>query len=155
MVSQQMQTRLKAYWLINIRKKTWTCSHRIWVIVYGYKKAMSWSRAVSSQFVPPPPIGVYPLCPGQIPTTGPCQSWPPNNPHPLDWLWLSLLSTCSWCVGSALAPVSLAAAASSKWMLHIGGGWGETTPLDCKALWVYSNMHKALYKCIIHSFKQK
>ncbi len=52
----------------------------------------------------------------------PCQSWPPNNPHPLDWLydslssppvagvwwahtldWLydSLLSTCSWCVVSA------------------------------------------------------
>ncbi len=45
-------------------------------------------------------------CPGQIPTTGPCQSWPPNNPHPLDRLYLSLLSTCSWCVVSALAPLS-------------------------------------------------
>ncbi len=30
---------------------------------------------------------MYPLCPGQIPSTGPCQSWPPNNPHPLDWLY--------------------------------------------------------------------
>ncbi len=28
---------------------------------------------------------------------------------------------------------------SSKWMLHTGGGWGETPPHDCKALWVYSN----------------
>ncbi len=37
-------------------------------------------------------VGVYPWCPGQIPTTGPCQSWPPNNPHPLDWLYLSLSS---------------------------------------------------------------
>ncbi len=35
------------------KKTTWTWSHRIWVIVYGYRKAMSWSRAVSSQFVPP------------------------------------------------------------------------------------------------------
>ncbi len=33
-----------------------------------------------------------PRCPGPIPTTGPCQSWPPNNPHPLDWLDDSLFS---------------------------------------------------------------
>ncbi len=37
-------------------------------------------------------------------------------------------------------------------MLHTGGGWGETPPHDCKALWVYNNTQKALYKCIIHSF---
>ncbi len=42
----------------------------------------------------------------------------------------------------------------SKWMLHTGGGWGETPPHDCKALWVYNNTQKALYKCIIHSFIQ-
>ncbi len=62
------------------------------------------------------------------PTTGPCQSWPPNNPHPLDrlydslssppvagvwwahtldWLYLSLLSTCSWCVVSAYTWLAL------------------------------------------------
>ncbi len=47
----------------------------------------------------------------------------------------------------------VAAVASSKWMLHISGGWGETPPHDCKALWVYSNtQQKVLYKCIIHSF---
>ncbi len=32
----------------------------------------------------------------------------------------------------------VAAVASSKWMLHTGGGWGETPPHDCKALWVCS-----------------
>ncbi len=36
--------------------------------------------------------GVSPVYPGQIPTTGPCQSWPRNNPHPLDWLYDSLSS---------------------------------------------------------------
>ncbi len=40
----------------------------------------------------------------------------------------------------------------TKWMLHTGGGWGETPPHDCKAHWVYNNIQKALYKCIIHSF---
>ncbi len=30
--------------------------------------------------------------PGQIPSTGLCQSWPPNNPHPLNWLYHSLSS---------------------------------------------------------------
>ncbi len=34
---------------------------------------------------------------------------------------------------------TVAAVASSKWILHTGGGWGETNPHDCKALWVYSN----------------
>ncbi len=48
---------------------------------------------------------------------------------PLDWLYLSLLSTRSWCVVSALAPLSCGShQKSSKWMLHTGGGWGETPP---------------------------
>ncbi len=97
------------------------------------------------------------LVSGQIPTTGPCQSWPPNNPHPLDWLYLSLSSppvAGVWWAHWRLCPV--AAVASSKWMLHTGGGWGETPPHDCKALWVYNNTQKALYKCIIiHSFSLK
>ncbi len=50
-------------------------------------------------------------CYGQIPPTGPCQSWSPNNPHTLDWLydslWLSLLSTCSWCVVDAYTWLAL------------------------------------------------
>ncbi len=58
----------------------------------------------------------------EIVASGPCQSWSPNNPHPLkwlyhslfsppvagvwwahtlDWLYDCLLSTCSWCVVSA------------------------------------------------------
>ncbi len=89
-----------------------------------------------------------------IPTTGPCQSWPPNNPHPLDWLYLSLsslLSICSWCVVSALAPLSCGSRriiqvdAAHWWWLR------RDPPHDCKALWVYHNTQKALYKCIIHS----
>ncbi len=50
----------------------------------------------------------------------------------------------------------VAAVASSKWMLHTGGGWGETPPPhDCKVLWVYNNTQKALYTVnasFIHSF---
>ncbi len=38
----------------------------------------------------------------------------------------------------------MVAVASSRWMLHIGGGWGDPLLL-CKALWV---PRKALYKCI-------
>ncbi len=37
----------------------------------------------------------------------------------------------------------MAAVTSSGWMLHIGGGWGDSLLL-CKALWV---PRKALYKC--------
>ncbi len=39
-----------------------------------------------------------------------------------------------------------------SYYIFYGGGWGETPPHDCKALWVYNNTQKALYKCIIHSF---
>ncbi len=59
-----------------------------------------------------------------------------------------------WWAHWRLCPV--AAVASSKWMLHTGGGWGETPPHDCKAPWVYNNTQKVLYKCIIiHSFSFK
>ncbi len=98
-----------------------------------------------------------PRCPGQIPTTGPCQSWPPNNPHWTELvLSLSLLSTCSWCVVSALAPLSCGSRriiqvdAAHWWWLR-----RDPPPHDCKVLWVYSNTeYKALYKCIIHKFTQ-
>ncbi len=63
--------------------------------------------------------------------------------HTLDWLYDSLSSLpvagvwwAHWCH----CPV--AAVTSSMWMLHTGGGWGETPPPthththDCKALWV-------------------
>ncbi len=65
--------------------------------------------------------------PGQIATTGPCQSWPPNNPHSLDWLHDSLSSPPVAIVWWAhWRRSTVAAVASSKWMLHTGGGWGET-----------------------------
>ncbi len=68
---------------------------------------------------------------------------------------LSLLSTCSWCVVSALAPLSCGSRrviqvdAAHWWWLR------RDPPHDCKALWVYNNAQKALYKCIIHSFIAK
>ncbi len=70
--------------------------------------------------------GVTPWCPGQIPSTGLCQSWPPNNPHPLDWLYDSLSSppvAGVWWAHWRRCPV--AAVVLSKWMLHTGGGWGD------------------------------
>ncbi len=74
--------------------------------------------------------------------------------HPLDWLSLSLLSICSWCVVSALAPLSCGSRriiqvdAAHWWWLRRD----PPPPHDCKALWVYNNTQKVLYKCIIHSF---
>ncbi len=38
------------------------------------------------------PLKLSRVEPGQIPITDPGQSWPPNNPHPLDWLYDSLSS---------------------------------------------------------------
>ncbi len=48
---------------------------------------------------------------------------------------------------------AVAAVASSKWMLHTGGGWRETPSYDCKALWVYSNTQLKRYinDSFIHS----
>ncbi len=73
--------------------------------------------------------------------------------HTLDCL--SLLSTCSWCVVSALAPLScgshriIQVDAAHWWWLRRDP---PPPPHDCKVLWVYNNTQKALYKCIIHSF---
>ncbi len=42
---------------------------------------------------------------------------------------------------------------NSKWMLHTGGGWGETPPppMIVKCFGCTAIHNKALYKCI-HSF---
>ncbi len=66
-------------------------------------------------------------------------------------LWLSLLSTCSWCVVSALTPFPVKAVASSKWMLHTGGGY--TPHMIVKRFGCTAIHNKALYKCIIHLFR--
>ncbi len=89
-----------------------------------------------------------------IATTGPCQSWPPNNPHPLDWLYLSLSSppvADVWWAHWRRCPV--AAVASSKWMLHTGGGWGETPHMIVKRFGCTA-IHKKRYinASFIHSF---
>ncbi len=86
-------------------------------------------------------------------STGPCQSWPSINPHPLDWLYLSLLSTCSWCVVSALVPLScgcrriIQVDAAHWWWLR------RDPPLMIVKRFGCTTIHnKALYKCFIHSF---
>ncbi len=64
-----------------------------------------------------------------IPSSGPCQLWPPNNPHPLNWLYHSLSSppvAGVWWVHWHRCTV--AAVTSSKWMLHTGGGLRRDPP---------------------------
>jgi len=36
-------------------------------------------------------------CPGQSPSIGLCQKWPPNNPHTLKIKSITLLTTQNWC----------------------------------------------------------
>ncbi len=99
-------------------------------------------------------VGCNPRCPGQIPSTGPCQSWPPNNPQPLDWLYDSLSSPPVAGVWWAhWRRCTVAAVASSKWMLLTGGGQGDPPHMIVKHFGCTAINIKALYKCIIHSFK--
>ncbi len=56
----------------------------------------------------------------------PLTSWPPNHPHTLiDFITVSSPPVAGvwrvfWC--------NMAAVASSRWMLHTGGGWGDSPP---------------------------
>ncbi len=99
-----------------------------------------------------------------------------DNPHPLDWLYDSLSSppvagvwwahTLDWLYDYLSSPpvsgvwwahwhcCPVAAVASSKWMLHTGGGWGETPHMITKRFGCTTIHNKALYKCIIHSFNR-
>ncbi len=69
-------------------------------------------------------------------------------------LWLSLLSTCSQCVVSTLAPLCrgcrriIQVDAAHWWWLR------RDPPHDCKALWVYRNTQETRYinASFIHSF---
>ncbi len=73
--------------------------------------------------------------------------------HPLDWLYDSLSSPPVAGVWWAhWRRCTVAAVASSKWMLHTGGGWGETPHMIVKSFGCMAIHSKALYKCIIHSF---
>ncbi len=87
----------------------------------------------------------------------PFQSWPPNNPHPLDWLYLSLLSTCSWCVVSALAPLYcgchriIQVDAAHWWCLRRDPPPPPPPPhLIVKHFGCTAIHNKVLYKCIFH-----
>ncbi len=42
----------------------------------------------------------------------------------------------------------------SNWMLHTGGGWGETPHMIVKRFGCMTIHNKALYKCLIHAFKR-
>ncbi len=73
--------------------------------------------------------------------------------HTLDWLYDSLSSppvAGVWWAHWRRCPV--AAVASSKWMLHTDGGWGETPHMIVKRFGCTTIHNKPLYTCIIHSF---
>ncbi len=82
------------------------------------------------------------------------QSWPPNNPHPLDWLYDSLSSPpvagvwwAHWrrC---AVAAVVIQVDAAHWWWLR-----REPPPHMIVKRFGFTTIHnKALYKCFIHSF---
>ncbi len=92
-------------------------------------------------------VEVWPRHPGQI-----C---PLASDHhglltiPIYWLAssLCLLSTSKLVCGVWWAFWrTMAAVASSRWMLHTGDGWGDI-PWQCRTLWVLRKSRKALYKC--------
>ncbi len=94
-----------------------------------------------------------PRCPGQIPSTGPCQSWPPNNPHPLDWLYDSFSSPpvagvwwAHWCRCAVACRRIIQVDAAHWWWLR------RDPPMIVKRFPCTAIHNKALYKCIIHSF---
>ncbi len=126
-------------------KLTWN----IFILSFGWDfKPSSWLSVVIKNpmalFVKS--RGVTPVTPGQIPTPGPYQSWPPNKPHPLDWLYDSLSSppvAGVWWAHWRRCPV--AAVASSKWR-------GETPHMIVKRFGCTTIHNKAHYKCIIHSY---
>ncbi len=69
-------------------------------------------------------------------------------------LWLSLLSTCGWCVVSALAPLSCGSHRTIQVDATHWWWFEERPPHTIVKHFGWTPMHnKALYKCIIHSFK--
>ncbi len=68
-------------------------------------------------------------------------------------LWLSLLSTCSWCVVSALAPLSC----GSRRIIQVDAAhwWGlrrDPPHMIVKHIGCTAIHNQVLYKCILHSF---
>ncbi len=74
-----------------------------------------------------------PGCPSKK-SRGVWPSWPPNHPHTLIG-FITLSPLHQWAGVWWAFWRTMAAVASSRWMLHIGGGWGDSRLL-CKALWV-------------------
>ncbi len=80
------------------------------------------------------------------------KEWPPNNPHPLHWLYDSL--SCSWCLVSALAPLSC----GSRRIIQVDAAdwwWLRRDPppphMIVKCFGCTTIHNKALYK-LINSF---
>ncbi len=112
-----------------------TCS---WCVVSAYTWLSLWLSLSS-----PPVAGVW---------------WA----HTLDWLYDSLSSPPVAGVWAHWCRCPVAAVASSKWMLHTGGGWGETRLYNIRLYFTIvkrfrcTSIHnKALYKSIIHSVTEE
>ncbi len=79
-----------------------------------------------------------------------------NNPHALDWLNDSLSSppvAGMWWAHWCRCPV--ASVASSKWMQHTGGGWGETPHMIVKRFgWKAIQIKRYMNVSFSHSFIQ-
>ncbi len=107
----------------------WDVKPRSWLFVVIKNPRMSFekSRGVTSASWPNLPIGLWP-------------SWPPNHPHILIGFIHSVSSPpvagVWWAFWHTMAAVT-----SSRWMLHTGGGRGDT-PSQCRALWVLRKAEK-------------
>ncbi len=71
-----------------------------------------------------------------------CKSTNPSRPNSPIGLHHGLLIIPIHWLASSRSPLHQYAGVSSRWMLHTGGGWGDS-PLLCKALWV---PRKVLYE---------
>ncbi len=89
-----------------------------------------------------------------IPSTGTCQSWPPNNPHPLDWLYDSLSSppvAGVWCVVVLWQPPHYSSGYCT--LVEVEERPPPPPPHTIVKCFGCTTIHnKALYKCIIHSY---
>ncbi len=104
--------------------------------------------------ISPPHLSEFSDCLGQTVEVGSTSGHVGSAPNPVSCFTFYSVHRQLTCFKGK---VPVAAVTSSKWMLHTGGGWGETFPpphMIVKCFGCTATHNKALYKCIIHSFIQ-